>query len=226
MLSLACFDLTLPAVNALIATHTTDADRHCTEVHWRPHRRLQSLAARALLRRLAATMGIPRAGAWDIRPNDRLQPQLVAPDGSTRVDAALTHSRDRVAAALSDQGPVGIDLEYIRPDRDFAEMARLAFGPHECQICARAGGAAFYRIWTLREAVAKASGMGFPMAVDGRDYFADSPAAGLWTQDLDGISWLFAADVLPGNYAFALALTPAPRAHADIAAALAAIGAA
>jgi 4'-phosphopantetheinyl transferase len=224
VLTLACLDLTLPAVNTLIAAHATDADRRNTEGHWRPHRRLQSLAGRALLRRLAAGIASPPPDIWDIRPSADMQPELVAPDGTARLDAALAHSRDRVAAALSDQGPIGIDLEQIRPEREFAEMARLAFGPRECQICAQAGGAAFYRIWTLREALAKACGVGFPMVVDGQDYFPEASAANLWQQTLAGRSWVFATRLLPGDYAFALALPAGPDAQSGVAAALDTLG--
>jgi hypothetical protein len=68
--------------------------------------------------------------------------------------------------------------------------------------------------------LAKACGIGVPMVVDGRDYVAEAPTRGPWTQEIDGTSWLFATRALPGGYAFALALAPPFDPPAVIAAAL------
>jgi 4'-phosphopantetheinyl transferase len=127
-------------------------------------------------------------------------------DGGRVFDACVAHSGDLVVCAISDFGPVGVDVEVIQPSRKFADMAAWAFGPGERAAGAGAGPAAFYRVWTLREALAKACGIGFPLVVDGRDYFADSPTEESWTQDIDGTPWTFGFKIVRQSYALALAL--------------------
>ena len=74
---------------------------------------------------------------------------------------------------------------------------------------------AFYRIWTLREALAKACGIGFPMLADGRDYFPEAPNSGNWQGVIDGRRWLFSTGDLPGDYAVAVAIALRSPLHAD-----------
>lgn len=45
---------------------------------------------------------------------------------------------------------------------------------------ARDGLAGFYRIWTLREAIAKATGDGLGLVIDSMDRVATAPASGYW----------------------------------------------
>lgn len=223
MLRLATIDLSQPAAEALVSAYATEADRQAAERHGRPRRRRQFLAARALLRNLAGQIADVPSAAWDIRPNRQMQPELVAPDRAKTLPAAIAHSHDRVAVALSTRGPLGIDLEHARPDRRFRELAQRAFGPREQRRCVTNDGAAFYRIWTLREALAKACGGGFAMVVDGQDYFADAPAAPLWPQTIDGRNWLFAVRQLDKDYVFAIAAPRSSHTDAELNVALAAL---
>jgi hypothetical protein len=92
------------------------------------------------------------------------------------------------------------------PARSLGEIAAYAFGPQE-QQAARSGEVAdFYRIWTLREASAKACGVGLPMLADGRDYFETAPVAGSWQSVVDGRLSLLCANELPGDCAIAVAI--------------------
>ncbi len=67
----------------------------------------------------------------------------------------------------------------VSPGRAFVELAEAAFGPQEVAEVARAGMAAFYRIWTLREALCKAVGRGFEMLVNGEDLIPPDDGSGL-----------------------------------------------
>ena len=207
MLTLSCLDVTQPDIDAFVAAHAIDIDRQHSARYWRPRRRLQSLAARALLRRDASEVQVCKAGPWELQTNAELQLKIVcATDGGRFLDASVAHSGDLVVCALSDIGPVGVDIELIQPSRKFADMAAWAFGPGEREAGAGAGPAAFYRVWTLREALAKACGIGFPLVVDGRDYFAGSPAEESWTQDIDGTPWTFGVKIVRQSYTVAVAL--------------------
>ena len=95
--------------------------------------------------------------------------------------------------------------------------------PTQARVDNVARPAGFYRIWTLREALAKASGVGFPMIVSREDVFDQGPDEGSWTQAIAGETWLFAAKIWHGSYALALALAPARDRAEDVDAALAAL---
>jgi hypothetical protein len=66
----------------------------------------------------------------------------------------MSHSRCAVAAAVGDANGLllGIDIEWMSPDRDFAAIAGFFLDPPPAQI----GAVDFYRGWTFFEAYFKA----------------------------------------------------------------------
>lgn len=62
---------------------------------------------------------------------------------------SISHSGDWVAAAVAEGGPLGLDLEWENPRRDWQGLARFLG-------LDAADAAAFYRHWTLGEAWIKA----------------------------------------------------------------------
>jgi phosphopantetheinyl transferase len=111
------------------------------------------------------------------------------------------------ACAITNLGTIGIDVEF-RAGRSFPAIAAAAFGPGEQRVVTREGGSAFYRIWSLREALAKARLNGIERLTDGCDYFADAPGTGTWSTVIDNQRWMFWTGILPGNYAAATAIAP------------------
>jgi phosphopantetheinyl transferase len=100
--------------------------------------------------------------------------------GHPEIFISLSHSRTSLACAATFAGPVGIDLEIVRRGRNLGDIAALAFGPAEQVRAARDGPDGFYRIWTLREAIAKAEGIGLAHAADRQDRVASGPDTGDW----------------------------------------------
>jgi 4'-phosphopantetheinyl transferase len=150
--------------------------------------------------------------AWQIgnKPDGRpFAAALAKPDVATAAPAiSLAHSGYWVACCLSLCGPVGIDIEADherRPHRNTKAIAALAFGPREQSNVATGGAAAFYRIWTMREAIAKACGRGIDMAADQRDLVPDCPASGISRVDLDGRPWLLGHFTPAGGVAISVA---------------------
>ena len=162
-----------------------------------------SLLARALAHFLVAEAGIP--SRFQIDKDAHGKPRLVAPDGGNAPSISLTHSASVVAAALSEGGPLGIDVERHKP-RNFAALAAAAFGPEECTVVERGGSREFYRFWTLREAYAKATGCGVEQLLDRTDRFHSAPHTGAWIMALDGSAWRFATWWIGANYSLAVAL--------------------
>lgn len=124
-------------------------------------RRRQYLAGHWLVRVLAAEAfgGEPAQWRFDIDADPR--PRLSF--GGTQAWATISHSGDRVAAAVA-AAPIGLDLELPRRPRDLLALANFLFSPEEVAVVAAADDAAraavFYRYWALKEARGKRGGEG------------------------------------------------------------------
>jgi 4'-phosphopantetheinyl transferase len=84
-------------------------------------------------------------------------------------DAALqfnvSHSGDWALIAVTQNRPVGVDLEQIRPDVDVHGVGQLAFSVAERELLQSLPEvvrvAAFFDLWTCKEAYLKGIGEGF-----------------------------------------------------------------
>lgn len=74
---------------------------------------------------------------------------------------SISYSHQLVAVAASYEGPLGIDLEEVRP-RDVDPIANRWFAPQELEWMERQPDRvrAFLQLWTAKEAVGKALGTG------------------------------------------------------------------
>ncbi|WP_329475187.1 4'-phosphopantetheinyl transferase superfamily protein [Kribbella sp. NBC_01484] len=113
-------------------------------------------------RLLAARFSLPAA---KVRL-DRSCPDCGKPHGKIRADGvelSVTHSGELVGVAIGDH-PVGLDVEKVDPDLDIDAVGRLCLAPEEMRGLARYDGIArakaFTRVWTRKEAVVKATGVG------------------------------------------------------------------
>jgi 4'-phosphopantetheinyl transferase len=74
----------------------------------------------------------------------------------------LSHSGDDIALLISDEGPVGCDIEAIRPRPLWRQIARATFTLSELTVIALEPEAhrleTFWRIWTRKEAMVKQRG--------------------------------------------------------------------
>ena len=99
---------------------------------------------------------------------------------------------------------VGIDVEVHRPRRNFDRIA-AAFGLRQCLVAAD-GAAGFYRIWTLKEAMAKASGVGLAEVADRTDRAAGGPKEGAWRANVGTTPWWLAHATPVPSVSLALAI--------------------
>lgn len=81
-----------------------------------------------------------------------------------RPEFNLSHAGDFALVALSSRFPVGVDIEAARALPDLESLAGMVFSPRELlhwrtQPAARKLDA-FYRTWTRKEAIVKATGAG------------------------------------------------------------------
>ena len=154
----ACVRDTVDA--GLIRRWATDDDRAYAGRRPRSGSSLLALSAlRALLFRATRQTG------WIVVRSPNGKPSVMTESGENGPSVSLSHTAGLIAVAVASHGPIGIDVERHR-DRDFTALAEQAFGPLEQQAVASGGRDTFYRIWTLREAVAKATGEGLALVLN------------------------------------------------------------
>jgi 4'-phosphopantetheinyl transferase len=126
----------------------------------RKQRKRQFLVGRMLLRlAVAKMMNVP----FDrITVTDRVgsAPELFVGDGqSSPPNFSISHSGNWVGCALSTDVMLGFDLEINHPDRDIVALSQAAFEPDEQLWLMQQPDAdriaAFYRLWSTREALYK-----------------------------------------------------------------------
>jgi 4'-phosphopantetheinyl transferase len=109
------------------------------------------------VRAAAVLLGVPAAGLRLVHEPGGA-PRL-AGGAAGRVSVSLAHSGGLAAAAVSTLGPVGVDVEPVRP-LDALALARRWFRPEESDWLAGLPDTerteAFLCLWTQKEAVGKA----------------------------------------------------------------------
>ena len=125
--------------------------------------RAQFASARALLRRMLTQRAGGAPADWRFRADARGRPVLEGDDPAFVF--SLSHTDGLVACALARCGEIGVDVERLAPAGDLPALARHAFSGPEAEAIAALTGEAqaerFFACWTLREAYAKARGLGF-----------------------------------------------------------------
>ncbi|MDX3577442.1 4'-phosphopantetheinyl transferase family protein [Streptomyces sp. FL07-04A] len=124
--------------------------------------------ARVPLRRVC-----PRCGG----PHGKVR--LAMPDAPAPYDFSVTHSGAVIGVAVSSDGAVGLDVEDVEAPLDVEGAARTALSPTELAALHALPPAerrpAFLRVWTRKEAVLKALGVGLRMPL--RALEVSAPAA-------------------------------------------------
>jgi 4'-phosphopantetheinyl transferase len=156
--------------------------------------RARYLAAHALARRAVAAVGDTDPAALVIDRTCRCGEPHGKPSVPGGPEFSLTHAGDLVGVAVHAR-PVGLDVERARPMSDLAGVAAHARSPAEPLPDA----AGFFRLWTRKEALLKATGRGLagPMS----DITLDGARVASWTGEgaPDGPVWLVDLSPAPGH---------------------------
>lgn len=100
------------------------------------------------------------------------KPKVVRPDGfpadRTLPEMSISHSGDRIAVAVTDGLPVGVDVEQER-EVQVEDLVRMTLSADELPtftgVPSADRDAAFFTIWSRKEAVLKATGRGLSIAM-------------------------------------------------------------
>jgi 4'-phosphopantetheinyl transferase len=155
-----------PAVSPLLSP----AERErCSRLQFDRDRQRFTVATGATRLILAHYTGVPAADLTFAR-SPHGKPSIVWSGGQSPVRFNLTHSYDRALLAVAYRHEVGVDLERKNEDTDVESLARRYFCPSEYltleALSPAARRDAFFRLWTLKEAVMKAVGLGLSLPPD------------------------------------------------------------
>ena len=117
------------------------------------------------------------------------KPALAESSNTRRLHFNVSHSHELALFAFARDVQLGVDVEYVRPDFAFKDVARQFFSPAEFEKLLRLQPdqmiEAFFNCWTRKEAYIKAVGKGLSIPLDQFEVsFAPSePAALLSVKD-------------------------------------------
>jgi 4'-phosphopantetheinyl transferase len=127
----------------------------------------QFIIARALVR-LALSQYFPiPAGDWRFDRDDYGKPFVASPQIWTPVRFSVSHTEGLIACLVTQSGEAAVDAEKLEYNRDLPLVASRVFSPAELialsELSGRNWTARFFDLWTLKEAYAKARGLGLSL---------------------------------------------------------------
>src|SRR5437867_2615386 len=131
----------------------------------------------------------------------------LGPEFANRLKFNLSHSAGLALIAIATASEVGVDLEYIRAESDYADIAQRFFSAAEVDyligLPSHLHAEAFFSCWTKKEAYLKACGEGLAIPLNSFSVPLTTDAA---TTPVDLYGWsLYTLRPAPG-YAGALAI--------------------
>lgn len=126
-------------------------------------------AAHALLRQTLSREGGRAPNEWRFEKTASGKPFL-AGAGDVAARFSLSHTHGMVACAVTNGADLGVDVESVDRAVNAADLADRFFAPAESARLAPLGDEAqreqFFDLWTLKEALVKALGVGMAMSLN------------------------------------------------------------
>ncbi len=153
-------DLPSETREALASTLSGAELQRAARFHFEIHRN-RFIAGRGLLRRILARYLATEPSGLCITYGKNGKPSLADAPG---LHFNLAHAEDLALLAVTRLGPVGVDLEHVRRLEDASQLVARFFSPGESAAYSRLEPqlqpAAFFNLWTRKEALLKATGEG------------------------------------------------------------------
>ena len=144
---------------------TSDETERAAKFHFELHRN-RYIAGRGVLRRILSeyTSIHPAELVFTYSSTGKPALQMAAALRTPDLHFNLAHSEDLAVFAITSAGPVGVDVEHIRQLKDMDDLVARFFSSRENerfqQLAADDKPAAFFNLWTRKEALLKATGAG------------------------------------------------------------------
>lgn len=181
---------------------TTEQKRALT-FHFVKHQR-RFIAARASLRLILSRYLSLTAKELIFHYTSHGKPFIAPSQNTACIDFNLSHSGEMALCAISNNHPVGVDIEQYS-ERNYLGLAKRFFSLEEYQALLNLPIAqhcqAFFHIWTQKEAFIKAIGEGLSYPLDKFSVNVLPPASIRHIQDDDAKRWFIHSFVIPPYYA-------------------------
>lgn len=122
------------------------------------------ITGRGMLRRLLATYTQIEAAELEFAYGPKGKPFLKNTGSDNPLHFNVTHCEGLQVVAITQIGPVGVDVEKIRPMGDLKELMNGYFSPPTAEVLLALPDpektTAFFNLWTRHEACIKATGEG------------------------------------------------------------------
>ena len=156
------YDVSISLCSALMQYEGTvlSANEHLRAAGYHhDHDRRRFIITRVALRLLLARHTGMQPGKIIFQQTENQKPCISSADKPVFYN--ISHSGDLIVIAVANQ-PVGIDIEHLRQDFNTADVLGACFSADEQLHIqhAKDGISAFYRLWTRKEALLKATGKG------------------------------------------------------------------
>ena len=132
--------------------------------------RVSFVAAHALLRTALSEVAARGPCEWRFATSSGGRPEIEAPLLRPRLRFSLSHTRGLVACAVTEERDVGLDVERVLPWAGSGGLAERCLSSSEKRAVAGLpppeARSLFFGLWTLKEAYAKARGLGLRLSFD------------------------------------------------------------
>ena len=172
------------------------------------------IVTRGLLRQVLSETAGPDLAGVDFMYGEHGKPWLDARVSGKTIAFNVSHSHGLALVALTLGGRLGVDLEKIRPDVEWQDLAARYFAEAEFRALENRlqgdGLKAFYACWTRKEAFVKALGAGVSYGLEQFDVSVgpeeDYAALTIHSQDEDAAGWLVKNLPVPDSHVAAVAV--------------------
>ena len=159
----ASLDLAPQSLEELETVLSEDEKLRANRFRFAKHKR-RFIAARGILRQLLAGYLQSSPGEINFTYNPQGKPQLASSFKNIDLQFNISHSEDLALYSFNYEQQIGIDLEYLRENVDYENIAKRFFCETEFQLItsciSEQRQQRFYQLWTAKEAYLKAIGKG------------------------------------------------------------------
>jgi 4'-phosphopantetheinyl transferase len=202
----------------LLESTLSDDEHHRAAKFYFSRDRNHYIAARGILRTLVGRYLSVEPSTLRFDYSQYGKPSLSTEWNGSSLFFNVSHSHELALMAFTRVGEIGVDVEYMRPDIEYMQLARRFFSEYERSqlmlLPQTMLQSAFYCCWTRKEAYIKARGLGLQLPLELFDVSVhpEKPAVFLGSREVgqDMKDWSL-YNLLPGSdYAAACVVKGAP----------------
>ena len=165
----ANLDLPSSMIKQLAYNLSKDEKTRANRFRFEQHRD-RFIAGRGILRQLLANYLQMKSDLIIFEYSDRGKPQITSSLNKDSLQFNVSHSQDLALYGFNYQKNIGVDLEYIKDNIDYKQLAKRFFATEELQLInsypAQEQKTIFFQLWTAKEAYLKATGDGLAESLD------------------------------------------------------------